>query len=182
MWTWLTRLVARDAQAPTLNRRQFERRVLRQLARGRDRAGALLLVKVDCLLDPAWLRAGSTCEQTVRRVHDLVTAIAPGCLVTIAAPDALLVFVHDLTRGIDIAEAIRMAVQRAFDPECVDGIEFESVWCCTQPQGQQLLTVTVGACKVEPRHDLSDAIQQAEDTMALARQAGGNRVQWNAVV
>ncbi|WP_374568007.1 hypothetical protein [Ideonella sp.] len=182
MWAWLKRLIDPDAPAPALTRQQFERRVLRQLARGRDRAGALLLVKVDGLVDPARLHAGSTREPAVRHVHDLVAALAPGCLVATAAPDALLVFVHDLTRGIDLAEVIRIAVQQAVDPACIDDIEFDSAWSCTQPPGPPLLTVTVSACKVAPRHDLGDAIQQAEDTMARARQAGGNRVLWNAVV
>jgi hypothetical protein len=85
-------------------------------------------VKVYCKLDPALLSAGGTGGQTVRRVHDLVDVIAPGCLLTIAAPDALLVFVQDLTRGIDVAEAIRMVVQQAFDRENVGGFEIDGAW------------------------------------------------------
>jgi hypothetical protein len=182
MWTWLRGLVGEKREAATLTRKQFEQRVLRQLARGGDRAGALLLGQGRLQLDPALLSAGGTSGQTAQRVHDLVDVIAPGCLLTIAAPDALLVFVQDLTRGIDVAEAIRMVVQQAFDRENVGGFEIDGAWTSSWLQEHPLLTGTVGACRGAPRHGLNDAIRQAEDNMMLARHSGGDRVLWNAVV
>jgi len=172
VWGWTAGLLVRRTQPRLLSRRQFERRAKRKLANGWGRPGALLFVVVDGLIDAERFFGRRGCELIVHRFSELVVAIASDCPATLVTPDAILVYAHSTTHGIDMAEAIRVAVRQELGQDQRSLLDPARSSPAT---GQHTLTVTIGACVFAPQQDFDEAIQRAEDALLLAKQAGGNR-------
>jgi PleD family two-component response regulator len=179
MLRWLLSLNPAGRRRP-LSRGRFERHVRRHLAAGRGRHGALLFIKVDWALDPSVVLAGRDIQEVLDALLRLVSRLSPEALVAIAESDALMVFLPDLTHGIDAAEAIRQAVQASIDVDNSDADRMH--WRpADDDAAPPIVGVTVGAVRLDPKDELGQAIRSASDLMLRAKQEGGNRVKWDAV-
>lgn len=175
VWRWATCQLVQRARPRLLSRRQFERHAKRQLAEGWGQPGALLFIKVDRLIDAERVLGRRGCEHIVHRFSELVTAIATECPATLVARDTILVYAHSATLSIDMAAAIRAAIQQELRAERLKVLDYyEQVQAHAMPD-EHVLTVTVGASAFALQQDFDEAIRRAEDALLQAKQAGGNR-------
>ena len=175
VWHWATRLVDHQARPRLLTRRQFERRAKRQLADGCGLPGALLFIEVDRLLDAERVLGRRDCERVAHRFSELITVVASECPATMVTRDAALVYAHSTTRSIDMAEAIRVAVQQELRLERLKVLDHYDQVRSPAMTHKHVLTVTVGASAFALQQDFEEAIRRAEDALLQAKQAGGNR-------
>jgi GGDEF domain-containing protein len=175
VWRWASGWLVRQARPRLLSRPQFERRAKHQLSGGWGRSGALLFVGVDRLPDAERILGRHDCEHFIRRFSELVVAIASECPATLVSRDAILVYAHSTTHSIDMAEAIRVAVQQELGLERRKVLDQYDQVRWPVMTHQHVLTVTVGACAFAPQQDFEEALQRAEDALLQAKQAGGNR-------
>lgn len=174
-WRWATGLLVQHPRPRLLSRPQFERRAKQQLCGGWGRPGALLFVGVDRLPDAERILGRRDCEQIVRRFSELVVTIASDCPATLVTRDAILVCAHSTIHSLDMAEAIRVAIQQELRLERRKVLDHYDQVRSPNGADQHVLTVTVGACAFAPQQDFEEAIQRAEDALLQAKQAGGNR-------
>lgn len=130
---------------------------------------------VDRLIEAERILGRRGCELIVHRFSELVVAIASDCPATLVTPDAILVYAHSPTHGIDMAEAIRVAVRQELGEDQRNLLDRAQHVRSSPATGMHTLTVTIGACVFAPQQDIDEAIQRAEDALLLAKQAGGNR-------
>jgi hypothetical protein len=172
VWRWATGLADRPVRAAPLPRRQFERRARQLLASARGRPGALLYIRLEGAGDAERIIGRQHCECIAQRLSSLVTTIAAGCPAMRFSRDAFLVYVQDMKRSVDIAEAVRVAAENEFRTDRLKVIACKDLLRPASAIDMRLLTITAGSCAFALQQDFVEAVRRAEDALLQARQAG----------
>jgi hypothetical protein len=175
VWRWATGRADHRAGARLLTRRQFERRAKHQLAGAQGLPGALLFIGLEGLTDAERIIGRRECEHIIHRLCELVMTIAAGCPAVLITRDALLVYVQDMTRSVDIAETVRIAAQQEFTADRLKVLAGNDQVRSAEMTGKHLLTVTAGTCAFAPHQDFEEAVRRTEDALLKAKQGRGPR-------
>jgi diguanylate cyclase (GGDEF)-like protein len=168
---FLNEIAERDGLTGLYNRRKFDelaRLVWNQARRDRERL-QLLFVDIDCFKsynDEKGHQAGDECIRQVARVIDRAARRPLDFSARYGGEEFVLVlFGADAAEPCTVAESIRAAVQQEAIPHPASDVA-------------DCITVSVGSAAVQPNdsRSLSGLIQQADESLYAAKQAGRNLV------